>query len=477
MDWSYALLDVQEQRLFRRLAVFAGGCTLEAAEAVCDAEGDLEVIQGVTSLLDQSLLSPVEVTRDEPRVVMLETVREYSLERLEESGEGEAQHQRHAEFYLSLAEEAEPALRGAAQTAWLPRLEQEHHNVREALRWCVLTGDAAHGLRLAGALWRFWYVRSHFTEGRQWLAQVLALPSAAAPTLNRAKALNGAGNLAYSQGDLMAARACHEESLLLRRQLGDRRGVAASLNNLALLDREQGDYDTASRLLEEAIDLSQALEQRTLEALALGNLGTVRRLQDSLEAARVLHTQSRDLFTAEGDAWGRAMALYYLGVMAHEEGKSAEARTFYEESCVLRRQVGDRRGLALSLAGLGALFLYEGDVARARPLLAESLALREAIGDVLGLLDDLMIVAALAASVSQMIEAVMLASAVEALKGTPDRANGPTAVRAPGALPQPLDQGRRRLEAAAFESARYEGARLSSSQALSLARAVLDVAS
>jgi tetratricopeptide (TPR) repeat protein len=183
------------------------------------------------------------------------------------------------------------------------------------------------------------------------------------------------------------------------------------------------------------------------------------------------------LFTAEGDAWGRAMALYYLGVMAHEEGKSAEARTFYEESCVLRRQVGDRRGLALSLAGLGALFLYEGDVARARPLLAESLALREAIGDVLGLLDDLMIVAALAASVSQMIEAVMLASAVEALKGTPDRANGPTAVRAPGALPQPLDQGRRRLEAAAFESARYEGARLSSSQALSLARAVLDVAS
>ena len=213
--WSYDLLEASEQVLFRRLAVFAGGCTLEAAEVVCQAVDDsaagpgqsLEVLDGVVSLVDKSLLHQEEQASGEPRFGMLETIREYGLECLTASGEEHAIRRAHADYYLALVEAAEPALTGPEQATWLDRLETEHDNLRAALRWAEESGETGIGLRLAGALCQFWLGRSYLSEGRERLTRLLLLAGAFAGTTARAKALTGAGHLAHNLGDYAAARA------------------------------------------------------------------------------------------------------------------------------------------------------------------------------------------------------------------------------------------------------------------------------
>jgi predicted ATPase/class 3 adenylate cyclase len=225
--WSYELLEEGEKVLFARLAVFSGGGTLEAIEAICDAEGDLpvDVLDGVSSLVDKSLLRQEEEEGGEPRFVMLETIYEYAREKLENSGEAETIKRAHAEYFLALAEKAEPKLTTAEQGAWLERLETEHDNLRAALSWSLGRKDQELALRLGGALWRFWFLRSHLSEGLQWLGEVLSLRGGF--TALRAKALNGAGDLVWSQGNYDRAKELYEESLALSRQLGDKRGIAA----------------------------------------------------------------------------------------------------------------------------------------------------------------------------------------------------------------------------------------------------------
>ncbi|MDP8924600.1 MAG: tetratricopeptide repeat protein, partial [Chloroflexota bacterium] len=248
--WSYDLLDPEEQSLFRQLTVFAGGIGLDAAEAVCRViVPEVDVLEGLASLLDKSLLRTVEHPDDEPRYAMLDTIREYGLEQLEASGDLDDARRRHAAYYLALTEDAEARLTGPDQARWLDRLDLEHDNLRAALQWCT-EHDTGSGLRLAATLWRFWYVRAYFTEGRDWLARLLPLPEARVRTATRALALNGAGNLAYNQGDYAAAEACHQESLEIRRELGDRRGIAGSLNNLGLIARDRGDFAGATDLFE-----------------------------------------------------------------------------------------------------------------------------------------------------------------------------------------------------------------------------------
>ena len=224
IDWSYDLLDTAEQKLFRRLAVFAGGRTLAAIAAVCNAEGDMafDALDGVASLVDKSLLRKQDGVGGEPRFVLLETIHEYASEKLQESGETEELRLRHALYFLALAEEAEPELGGARRAVWLDRLEEEHDNLRAALAWSrsqVSGEDAARrlatGLRLGGALLGFWDSRGHFTEGRAHLAPLLARSATSAPTAARAKALITVGRLAWDQGDLTEARSLHEESLAI----------------------------------------------------------------------------------------------------------------------------------------------------------------------------------------------------------------------------------------------------------------------
>ena len=274
IDWSYSLLNPAEQTLFARLAVFVGGRTVDAVEAICNAAGDLPIdpLDGVGSLLDKSLLRQEEGPDGEARLVMLETIHEYARERLDVSGEGAALRRQHLAYFLALAEQAEPELRGAAQVAWLHRLETEHENLRAALQWALGTGEAELAVRLASALAWFWEQRSYLSEGRQWLATALALPHAVAPAV-RAKALVGAGLLAFRQGDYAHATSLSEASLARYRELGDQQGMAGALANLGTVATEHRDYARARALLEESLELSRTLEDDEGIARALNHLG------------------------------------------------------------------------------------------------------------------------------------------------------------------------------------------------------------
>ncbi|MBM3459804.1 MAG: tetratricopeptide repeat protein, partial [Armatimonadetes bacterium] len=293
IDWSYDLLSAAEQALLCRLSVFAGGWTLDAAEQVCTGEGveAWEVLDLLTGLADKSMVVAAE-QEGATRYRLLETVRQYGQDRLRERDEEAAWRDRHLAHYLALAEEAAPELTGREQAAWLVRLETEHDNLRAALEWSGETGGGAEsGVRLAGALWRFWEMHGHFTEGREWLARVLDAGAGTAPVV-RAEALNGAGNLANDQGDYAAARAFHQESLAIRRGLGDRRGIAGSLNNLGNVACDQSDYGAARALLEESLAIKRELGDQRGIAGSLGNLGRTVVEQGDYAAARALQEES-----------------------------------------------------------------------------------------------------------------------------------------------------------------------------------------
>src|SRR5205085_5268538 len=249
LAWSYDLLEASERALFRRLAVFVGGCTLEAAEAVGNAPGHQDVVEGLASLVDKNLLRLEEQAQGEPRFGMLETIREYAWERLEASGVAEEVRRRHAVYYLELAEAAQPGMRVAEQGVWFERLERELNNLRGALGWAQEAGEAEIGLRLAGALWWVWKRLGYLSEGRNWSEGLLALQESCArssgATAIRANALRAAGRLALRQGDYGRAVALFEQRLALHRELGDKWGVAESLDSLARWARHRGDYGRA----------------------------------------------------------------------------------------------------------------------------------------------------------------------------------------------------------------------------------------
>ena len=243
MDWSFDLLSPAEQRLFRRLSVFVGGCTLESAEAVCDTKGDLDLdlLDGMASMVDKSLLQQAEQANGESRFAMLETIREYAVEKLEASGEKAQTKRAHAAYCLVLAEEDASEQGGVKGAERLESFALEHDNIRAALEWLTETGDAEWGLRLGAALFRFWETREYLAEGRDSLGKLLKLAGAAAPTKARERALFAAGVLAIAQGDYAAADSLMRESLDIARQLGDKQGVAVSLNALAVIARDRGE--------------------------------------------------------------------------------------------------------------------------------------------------------------------------------------------------------------------------------------------
>jgi predicted ATPase len=244
------LLSVEEQRLLRRLAVFVDGCTLEAAEAVAGrAVGEPSVLDGLAALLDKSLLQPVGEREQEPRFVMLETIREYARERLIESAEAAAAQQAHADYYLALAERAEPELTGAEQKHWLERLAREHENLRTTLRWFIEEGDTERALRLGGALWWFWWIRGYVSEGRDFLKQVGAADHKGG-ALVRARALHAAGTLAALEGRFDETERLCTESLLLFKAAGDKRGSIPPLWMLGYISKEQSKYDRARTVAE-----------------------------------------------------------------------------------------------------------------------------------------------------------------------------------------------------------------------------------
>ena len=378
IDWSFDLLPPRTQALLCRLSVFAGGWTLEAAEAVgVDTTLEAwEVLDLLTSLVDKSLLV-ADQTEGETRFRLLETVRQYAREGLEARGESALVRGRHQAFFLAFAESAEPHLKGPEGKHQLDRLETEHDNLRAALEW----GGTNAALRIAGALYPFWEVRGYFTEGRKRLTDALAGVEAQARTLHRAKALSSAGTLARIQGDHAAARARLEESLALYREWNDKGGIAYALTSLGNLAYGQGDYAGARSLYEEGLALRQEQGDRAGLAQSLSNLGNIAYFQGDFVQTRTLYEEGLALCRELGNRGGMAHSLTNLGLLASEQGDYARAHTLLEESLTLARELGNKGGIAYALYHLGNLAYFQGDRKNARSLWEESLVLYRELGD------------------------------------------------------------------------------------------------
>src|SRR5205085_1139593 len=350
LAWSYDLLDGKEQQLFGRLSVFVGGCTLEAVEGLYTALGDLPayVLDGVASLIDKSLLRQTEQEGEEPRLLMLETIREYGLEVLAAGGEMENTRRAHAHYYLSLAELAELELGGPQQGVWLDRLEREHDNLRAALQWTIEQGEAGDSmemaLRLGGALRRFWWGRGHWSEGRNFLERALATGLADTwidPSV-WAKALLAASNLTFVQSDYERAKVLSEESLALYRELEDRHGIAYSLYRLGNVAWVRGDTAAARSLIGECLALSKEVGFKEGIAAAKCLFGQLALGQDDLANARSLVEESVALYKEMGHRFGTAEALSVLGKVITAQGNYAAARALYEESLAISGELGEK---------------------------------------------------------------------------------------------------------------------------------------
>ncbi len=393
IDWSYDLLEEDEKTLFRRLAVFVGGCTLEAAEAVCNTNGDLEgdVLDGVARLVDKSLLRQEAQANGEPRLLMLETIREYGLERLAASDEAEAIQQRHATFFLAMAEQSDLKLRSAEQSTWRRRLEVEHDNLRAALRWTLENQEAEMGLQLAGALLLFWRSCNHPREGRNWCEQVLAQPGARARTAARASALRTAGAMAYFHGDFPEAHRLLEESVSIGREVGTagKRNLAHALMSLGHVALSQGNPSDAKELAGESLRLFQEVGEAWGIAMALCLLGKATGELGDPVAARPLLEESAALFRMIGDKQRLVLPIDYLGLAALRQGDYADARTHFEEALTVARETEDEKFIADALARLGTVALRVGDYQQSAALYQQSLVQPERAARLFGAVEAL----------------------------------------------------------------------------------------
>ncbi|HKX18799.1 MAG TPA: tetratricopeptide repeat protein [bacterium] len=381
MDWSYGLLSEQERRVLRRLSVFAGGWTVDAAEHVC-AGGAVEppdILDTLTRLVDKSLVI-FEHWREPPHYRLLEVVRQYGWERLSAAAEVAEARASHLAWFLALAEQADAALGGPEQNRWLARLETEHDNLRTALEWCATDSSRAElGLRLAGALGGFWETRAHFSEGRARLETMLSLGHDAGPDL-RAKVLYAMGALRRSLGEYEQAAAALEESRGLSQAVGDTRGVARSLYVLGFIALYQGDLEKTTRLLEESLGMFRQSKDRHGIAAALDKLARTAMRRGDYERGRALASESLTLARALQDTHGVALALNCLSLLALHEGNIEQSREFEEESLALAQQLGDREDIADSLSILGNGAIYQSDYERATALIEKSLMIAREIG-------------------------------------------------------------------------------------------------
>jgi len=507
--WSYDLLDAPEQQLFRRLSVFVGGCTLEVAEAVCAAlpEEAEHVLERVASLLDKSLLYQTEHPGQEPRLAMLETIREYGLECLAKSGEMEALRQAHAAYYLALAEAADASYFSPQQALWLERLECEQNNLRAAMQWLLEPVEARSiemSLRLCAALERSWMTLGHLHELQHPLTKALAASQGIEiPPPLRAKVLIAAGNLAKHQGNHDQARILCEESLVLCRELGYAEGIARSLGQFYYAAMMRGNLATARALAEENLGFRRAAGEKFLVAWALMQLADVLTLGGEYHEAQALYEESVAMYREQENRWGLANSLYasawglfvshgdpervraqieeglalcresgfkkvmanllrLSGEVAFTQDDRATARALLEESVVLFKELEDRLGTAQALSALGRVIARQGDQAAARALYLESLA-HGGMSDRLAIAPSLEGLAGVAAAQGELAWAAQLWGAAQALRealGAPlppvERADYERVVAA----------AREQLEERSFTAAWAQGRRMTPEQAL-----------
>ena len=365
--WSHDLLDPEEQAVFRRLAAFAGGFTLEAAEAVVNPGGGLDVMGLVERLCENSLLRSEDGAEDEPRFGILETVREFAAERLTESGEEEATRDAHAAFFRVLVEQARAGMEGPEEAAWHARLTVEHANVRVALGWLLERGEAETALAMATGVRRFWEFRYHYAEGISWLERALA---AAGPTPTRVRAwgLRSLGNLVFVNGDARRSIALYEEALAIFRAEGDDEGVNIALSSLAIGRTTLGELTAARAAAEEGLAVSRRIGNERGEAYALRGIGFAASVAGDLPAAVAAYEAALAIFRRLGEQWAGLNTLTELGWVALQQGSLQRARELGEEAKERARAEGDLP-LALNAdALLGRVALEQGDLDTAERL-------------------------------------------------------------------------------------------------------------
>ncbi|MBC8077841.1 MAG: tetratricopeptide repeat protein, partial [Chloroflexales bacterium] len=462
IDWSYNLLDEGEQALFRRLGVFVGGCTLEAAAAVCNADGELplDFVDGVASLTDKSLLRQSEVPGGEPRFTMLETVSEYALERLEESGEADSIRQQHASYFAALAEAAEPHRFTATQGMWLRRLDADHDNMRAALAWSHMsTARVDVGARLAGALRWYWYIRGYRREGRAWLERVLQQRTGAtAPA--QAKLLYAAGSF---QSDWERASMFTEQALALWRELGDKRGMAEALLLLGRFARMRCDYERSGALVQESLALFR--EQQITWGVVWSLLSLADVALDQGDAAQALGPVEEVLALTQslGDTYGNMWARCLAGRLAHLEGDLERAATLLEESLAWLRTLKSP-GIVEIFNDLGRVALARGDTGRAAALFGECVKLSREPGNDVDITLSLVGLAGVAAELGQPARGAQLLGMAKAVRDSVGRSLTPVERSVFDRYAAVI---RAQLDEAAFGAMWAEGQRVSPEQAKS----------
>ena len=377
--WSYDLLAPDEQSFFRRLAVFAGGWAIEAVMPVCDPDEALgiDVLDGIGSLVEKSLVRQGDGAGDEPRFRMLQTIREYGLEQLASTGEVAAVRDRHLAAFAELARIAEPEIVGTDTRLWLDRLADEHDNIRSALRWSIEAGHLEAGLFMAGRLWRFWHQRGHLGEGLAIINALLACPAAAGHTAGRASALNGAGGLAYWQNDFEAAGRYYAEQLAIVEELGDQGGLAEANFNLGFLEAVPGHFDVALQRYEAALAQWGALGNESGVASVLVGMAMVRYLQGDLARASAVAAEAAAMSRQLGDHYRLASSLGIQSRVAIDQGLLDDAFGFGSEALRLYADVSDPTGIEMSIDDLGRIAYLEGDAALGLRLGSAAAALRE----------------------------------------------------------------------------------------------------
>lgn len=480
--WSYDLLTPDRQALFRRLAIFPGGCTLAAAMQMASVppasvpaadpaiDGGTAILEAIEALVDQNLLRQEEDPNGEPRFAMLQTIREYGMEQLGDGDERHAAERMHAEICVELAEQGATGLIGPEQRHWLQRLDVELVNLRSALDWAIGSGRAELALRLASALWRYSANRGRLREGRSWLERALAMPltDPCPRVLNvKARSLNNLGNLAIDLGDYARARTSYEESLAISRQIDNREAIGNTLNNLGLLEAAQGHYDLARALHTESLAIRRGVGDRRGQSLSLNNLGDLAIAEGDYSGAQQLHEAALALRRELGDTTGVAASYNNLGEIALHQPDLAAATLLFNQSLALYRELNDHIGLGYVLRNLGETARLQGDLNGAATALIEALAIRQQIGDQRGTAECLEGLARLALLEQDDQRAVYLLSAASALR---DEIGAPVPPAAEQEQSAALAEARARLSDSVYQAAWLIGKTMTLDQLVAEAR-------
>ncbi len=381
LDWDYDLLTDAEKLIWRRLSVASGGFTLEAAQRIIDAPGypPSYIVDAIESLVAKSLLTQTGGEEGGARFSMLKTLREYGLEKLDDTGEGTEVGDRHAAFFVALAEEGSPRLRGPEQAKWLDIFTLEHDNARTALRWAAAQGDHVLELRLLAALAPYWEIRAHLSEGQRWLEDALARASDA-PLALRARCLEGAGILARGQGEFKRATYLIEQAIELYRSLDDPAALAGAIKSLGNVASDRADYATARRLYEESLEIKIQVGDERGIAEAHNNLGVLARLDGDLEASVGYYDKALSFFRAWGDKLAMARVLMNLGEVKMEQDEFGAAKGFIRGSLVLCREIGAHWDIADLLDIMASITDGFGRATDAAQLFGAASGLRDLLG-------------------------------------------------------------------------------------------------